>query len=247
MLAGVREILVISTPEDLPLFKRLLKDGRQWGISISFAEQDKPKGLADAFRIGEDFIAESPSCLILGDNIFFGHGLTETLTQAASLTRGALIFAYPVRDPSRYGIVEFDTNGKTLSLEEKPKEPKSNYAVPGLYFYDSKVVEFAKSLKPSARGELEITDLNRLYLENDQLNVEILGRGVAWLDAGTHETLLQSANFIQAVQNRQGLMISSPEEIAYRKGYITSTQLSKMASTMSDNKYADFLMQVANE
>ncbi len=244
MLAGIRDILIISTPEDLPLFRRLLRDGSQWGLRFSYVEQDQPRGLADAFRVGAEFIAGESSCLILGDNIFFGHGLPETLRRAASITEGALIFAYSVRDPERYGVVEFDQKNKVLSLEEKPKKPKSNYAVPGIYFYDSQAVDFAANMKPSARGELEITDLNLLYLQRGQLNVEVLGRGVAWLDAGTHESLLQSAGFVQAVQERQGMMISCPEEIAYRLGYISAGELRTIANQMSDNNYAAYLKRL---
>lgn len=247
MLAGMRDILVISTPEDLPLFRRLLGDGSQWGLRFTYAEQDQPRGLADAFRVGADFIAGESSCLILGDNIFFGHGLPEVLRRAASLQEGALIFAYAVRDPERYGVVEFDANKKVVSLEEKPKEPKSHYAVPGIYFYDPKVVELVAGMKPSKRGELEITDLNRLYLERGQLSVETIGRGVAWLDAGTHESLLQSAGFVQAVQERQGLMISCPEEIAYRMGYIDAARLREVARSMADNGYGAYLRRLADE
>jgi glucose-1-phosphate thymidylyltransferase len=241
MLAGIREILVISTPEDLPLFRRLLKDGSQWGLSFDYAEQAEPRGLADAFRVGAHFIAGGPSCLILGDNIFFGQGLPVTLRRAAALTEGALIFAYVVRDPERYGVVEIDADNHVLSLEEKPAHPRSHFAVPGMYFYDARVVDFAAHLRPSARGELEITDLNRLYLELGQLCVEPLSRGTAWLDAGTHESLLQSAGFVQAVQERQGLMISCPEEIAYRMDYINEAQLQMLASQMPDNSYASYL------
>lgn len=244
MLAGIREILVISTPEDLPNFQRLLGDGSQWGLRFSYAEQDQPRGLADAFRVGADFIGGDSACLILGDNIFFGHGLPEMLRRAAALKEGALIFAYAVRDPERYGVVDFDSNGLVLSLEEKPAKPKSNYAVPGIYFYDSKVVELAANLQPSKRGELEITDLNRLYLERGELRVDILGRGVAWLDAGTHESLLQSAGFVQAVQERQGMMISCPEEIAYRMGYINEDQLREQVSGMANNGYTDYLRRL---
>ncbi len=221
MLAGIREILVISTPEDLPAFRRLLGDGKMWGIQFSYAEQVEPRGLPEAFLVGREFIAGERTCLILGDNIFFGHGLAELLQTAAGLKRGALVFAYPVHDPQRYGVIEFDAQGKAISLEEKPKQPRSNYAMPGLYFYDERVVQFAASLKPSARGELEITDLTRIYLEMGELEVISFGRGIAWLDAGTHESLLQAANFVQAVEDRQGLMISSPEEIAYRQGFIS--------------------------
>ena len=241
MLAGIREILVISTPEDLPNFRRLLGDGSQWGLRFSYVEQDQPRGLADAFRVGADFIADESSCLILGDNIFFGHGLPEMLRRASALKEGALIFAYAVRDPERYGVVDFDADGKVLSLEEKPANPKSHYAVPGIYFYDPSVVELAAKMQPSKRGELEITDLNRLYLERGQLRVDTLGRGVAWLDAGTHESLLQSAGFVQAVQERQGMMISCPEEIAYHMGYITAEQLQTLANGMADNGYAAYL------
>lgn len=247
MLAGIREILVISTPEDLPLFRRLLGSGDQWGIRFAYTEQDQPRGLADAFRIGATFVGSEPSCLILGDNVFFGTGLHELLLSAAALTQGALVLAYPVRDPERYGVVEFDGNGKVLSLEEKPSRPKSHYAVPGIYFYDGQVTAFASSLKPSERGELEITDLNRMYLERGQLRVEVLGRGVAWLDAGTHESLLQSAGFVQAVQERQGLMISCPEEIAYRMGFISVANLTTLAAGMSDNSYALYLRRLAEE
>ena len=244
MLAGIREILVISTPEDLPNFQRLLGDGSQWGLRFSYAEQDQPRGLADAFRVGADFIGGDSACLILGDNIFFGHGLPEMLRRAAALKEGALIFAYAVRDPERYGVVDFDSNGLVLSLEEKPAKPKSNFAVPGIYFYDPKVVELAANLQPSKRGELEITDLNRLYLERGELRVDILGRGVAWLDAGTHESVLQSAGFVQAVQERQGMMISCPEEIAYRMGYIDEDQLREQVSGMANNGYADYLRRL---
>lgn len=247
MLAGIREILVISTPEDLPIFCRLLGDGSQWGLRFSFAEQDQPRGLADAFRVGADFVASEPSCLILGDNIFFGHGLPETLRRAAALKEGALIFAYSVRDPERYGVVEFDQDRKVISLEEKPKEPRSHYAVPGIYFYDAQVVDFVSRMKPSKRGELEVTDLNRMYLERGELRVEIIGRGVAWLDAGTHESLLQSAGFVQAVQERQGMMISCPEEIAYRMGYIDAGRLREFANSMADNGYATYLKRLADE
>ena len=241
MLAGIRDILVISTPEDLPLFRHLLGDGSKWGLQFSYAEQDQPRGLADAFRVGADFVGGEPACLILGDNIFFGHSLPEILQRAAKLTEGALIFAYPVKDPQRYGVVEFNPDGKVLSIEEKPEKPRSHYAIPGIYFYDSQVVDMAASLKPSARGEIEITDLNLLYLKQEQLRVEALGRGYAWLDAGTHESLLQAATFIQAVEDRQGMMISCPEEIAYRKGYIDKGQLRKLAESMNNNSYGQYL------
>lgn len=247
MLAGIRDILVISTPEDLPLFRRLLGDGSQWGICFSYLEQDQPRGLADAFRVGAEFVAGEPSCLILGDNIFFGGGLSEILERAAALQKGALIFAYPVRDPERYGVVEFDQAGRVTGMEEKPQKPRSNYAIPGIYFYDQRVVDFAAHLKPSPRNELEITDLNRLYLERGDLRVELLGRGVAWLDAGTHESLLQSASFVQAVQERQGLMIACPEEVAYHKGYISAEQLKALAESMADNSYSAYLKHRADE
>jgi glucose-1-phosphate thymidylyltransferase len=247
MLAGIRDILVISTPQDLPLFRRLLSDGTQWGLRFAYAEQPEPRGLADAFRIGARFIDGQSSCLILGDNVFFGTGLPETLRAASALVEGALVFAYAVRDPERYGVIEFDSSGKVLSLEEKPAHPKSHYAMPGMYFYDSQVVDFARRMQPSPRGELEITDLNRMYLERGQLRVEVLGRGVAWLDAGTHESLLQSASFVQAVQERQGLMISCPEELAFRMGYITAKQLAALAAAMAGNSYAYYLQRLANE
>jgi len=240
-LAGIREILIISTPEDLLNFQRLLGDGSQWGLSFSYVEQDQPRGLADAFRVGAKFIGNDSSCLILGDNIFFGQGLSEVLTRASKLMEGACIFSYAVRDPERYGVVEFDAEGKVLSLEEKPVMPKSKFAVPGIYFYDSKVVELAANMRPSKRGELEITDLNRLYLDSGKLRVEVLGRGVAWLDAGTHESLLQSSSFVQAVQERQGLMISCPEEIAYHMGFINADQLRALALAMADNGYGAYL------
>jgi len=246
MLAGIRDILVISTPEDLPLFKTLLKDGSQWGMEFSYAEQDKPRGLADAFRVGAEFVENEPACLILGDNIFFGHGLPEILRRAAKLQEGAIVFAYSVHDPERYGVVEFDVEGKVLSLEEKPKQPKSHYAVPGIYFYDSQVVEMAANLQPSARGELEITDLNHIYLDKGQLRVEVLGRGTAWLDAGTHESLLQASTFIQAVEDRQGMMISCPEEIAYRMGYIDQAQLQVLADELKNNSYGQYLERLAS-
>jgi len=247
MLAGIREILVISTPEALPAFKALLKDGSQWGLQFSYAEQPEPRGLADAFLVRRGFAAGEPVCLILGDNIFFGYGLSDKLRAAAQLTSGALIFAYPVRDPQRYGVVEFDEQGRALSIEEKPAHPRSRYAVPGLYFYDSQVEELAASLKPSARGELEITDLNRVYLERGQLSVEPMGRGVAWLDAGTHESLLQAANFVQAVEERQGMMISCPEEIAFRLGYITGEDVRLQAQAMDVNEYGKYLLRLLEE
>jgi glucose-1-phosphate thymidylyltransferase len=245
MLAGIREILVISTPEALPAFCSLLGDGSQWGLQFTYAPQPEPRGLADAFLVQPDFVRHQPVCLILGDNIFFGHGLPDKLRAAASLQQGALIFAYPVRDPQRYGVVEFDEQGHALSIEEKPAKPRSYYAVPGLYFYDQQVLEIASNLKPSARDELEITDLNRVYLQRGQLNVDVMGRGIAWLDAGTHESLLQAANFVQAVEERQGMMISCPEEIAYRLGYIDNQALRRQALTMKNNQYGDYLMRLA--
>jgi glucose-1-phosphate thymidylyltransferase len=244
MLGGIRAILIISTPEDLPGFRRLLKDGSQWGLHFDYVEQTEPRGLADAFLVGRKFIAGSPVGLILGDNIFFGHGLAEQLQTAAALERGAQVFAYPVRDPQRYGVVEFDASGRAISLEEKPEQPRSNYAVPGLYFYDEHVVAYAESLKPSPRGELEITDLNRLYLEKGELRVTPLGRGIAWLDAGTHESLLQAANFVQAVEDRQGLMIACPEEIAYDMGYIDRAQVHALAVGMKNNRYGAYLLDL---
>ncbi len=247
MLAGIREILVISTPEALPAFKMLLRDGSQWGLRFSYAEQPVPRGLADAFIVGREFVGDGPSCLILGDNIFYGHGLPSKLRAAARLTEGALVFAYPVKDPQRYGVIEFDETGRAISIEEKPAQPKSHYAVPGLYFYDNQVVEIAASLKPSARGELEITDVNRTYLARGQLRVEPLGRGVAWLDAGTHESLLQSAGFVQAVQERQGMMISCPEEIAYRMGYIDREALRSLGLALKNNEYGRYLLRLAEE
>jgi glucose-1-phosphate thymidylyltransferase len=247
MLAGIREILVISTPDALPSFKSLLKDGSHLGLSISYAQQVEPRGLADAFLVGQEFVSGEPVCLILGDNIFFGHGLPAQLRSAAQLTQGALIFAYPVRDPERYGVVEFDSQGLALSIEEKPEKPRSHYAVPGIYFYDATVSEHAASLKPSARGEIEITDLNMIYLQNGRMRVEILGRGVAWLDAGTHEALLQASNFVQTVQDRQGMMISCPEEIAYRLGFIDATQLHQQAQTMQGNQYGQYLLRLLED
>lgn len=247
MLAGIREILIISTPEDLPMFRRLLRDGDQWGMCIDYAEQAEPRGLAEAFIIGKQFIGSDTACLILGDNIFYGHGLSAILQQAAHLTQGAVVFAYPVRDPERYGVVEFDADGKALSIEEKPANPRSNYAVPGIYFYDNQVVNLAARLKPSKRGELEITDLNQIYLQMNQLIVKPLGRGVAWLDAGTHESLIQAANFVQAVEERQGMMISCPEEIAYRMGFISADKLRENAQKMLQNGYGAYLMGLLQE
>jgi len=247
MLAGIREILIISMPDALPAFRSLLRDGSQWGLDFSYASQSEPRGIADAFLVGQEFIKHDPVCLILGDNIFFGQGLSKKLRKAAELTEGALIFAYPVIDPQRYGVVEFDKSGCALSIEEKPTNPRSRYAVPGMYFYDNQVVEIASLLKPSARGELEITDINSVYLERNQLRVEILGRGVAWLDAGTHQSLLQAANFVQAVEERQGMMISCPEEIAYRLGYIDKGSLHEQAFAMNSNQYGQYLMRLVDE
>ena len=245
MLAGIREILVISTPQDLPLYCKLLGSGQQWGLNFLYAEQAQPRGLADAFLVGEDFIQNEPACLILGDNIFYGSGLADQLDEAAHIEEGAVIFAYTVHDPERYGVVEFDKNGQAISLEEKPVKPRSHFAVPGLYFYDRQVVNRAKALKPSARGELEITDLNRAYLEEGLLNVKVLGRGTAWLDAGTHESLLQAANFIQTVEERQGIMVACPEEIAFRMGFIDKNQLIKLAGVYSQNSYGRYLQNLA--
>jgi glucose-1-phosphate thymidylyltransferase len=242
MLAGIREILIITLPEDAALFQKLLGDGAKWGMKFSYAEQAEPRGLADAFLVGGEFVGQDPVCLILGDNIFFGHGLSDQLESAAQLSEGALIFAYAVRDPERYGVVDFDQNGVALSIEEKPLKPRSNYAVPGLYFYDGTVVERARTLKPSARGELEITDLNRSYLESGDLKVEVIGRGVAWLDAGTHESLLQASNFVQTIEERQGLMISSPEEIAFHRGYISDHELRELATELGQTSYRNYLL-----
>jgi glucose-1-phosphate thymidylyltransferase len=247
MLAGIREILIISTPSQLPAFEHVLGSGEQWGLDFSYAEQPTPNGLADAFIIGRDFVRRDPVTLILGDNIFFGQGLRAKLQKAATLTEGAIIFAYPVKDPQRYGVVEFNSDGRAISIDEKPREPKSRYAVPGLYFYDNDVLDISASLKPSARGELEISDLNQTYLDRGKLRVEVLGRGVAWLDAGTHESLLQAANFVHAVEARQGMMISCPEEIAYRLGYISDAALKKLAQGMTNNEYGSYLLRLLDE
>ena len=247
MLAGIREILIISTPDALPGFKALLQDGSQWGLKFEYAEQAEPRGLADAFLVGRDFIGDSPVCLMLGDNILYGEGMISLLKDCAALQEGAYIFGYKVNDPQRYGIVEFDADYNVVSIEEKPVHPKSSYAVPGIYFYDNQVVKLAESLEPSARGEIEITDLNRLYLEKGQLKAKLFGRGIAWLDAGTHESLLQAASFIQTIQERQGLMISCPEEIAYRKGYITKEQLCELGKSLAGNSYGDYLMALGGD
>ncbi|MBX9895887.1 MULTISPECIES: glucose-1-phosphate thymidylyltransferase RfbA [unclassified Nitrosomonas] len=244
MLAGIREILVISTPRDIGSFQELLQDGSQWGLAISYAEQPSPDGLAQAFLIGESFIGNDLSALVLGDNIFYGHDFQQLLFNAMKRTEGASVFAYHVHDPKRYGVVEFDAAGKVMSLEEKPEQPKSNFAVTGLYFYDSNVVAYAKQLKPSARNELEITDLNRIYLEHAALNVEIMRRGYAWLDTGTHESLLDASQFVATIEHRQGLKISCPEEIAYLQGWIDAQQLERLALPLAKNGYGQYLLQV---
>jgi glucose-1-phosphate thymidylyltransferase len=247
MLAGIRDILVISTPEDLPLFKKLLGDGSQLGLSFSYEEQPYPGGLAQAFLIGEAFIGEGPVCLILGDNIFYGDGLSSILEGAVKLKEGGLIFGYLVRDPQRYGVVEFDADKRVIGIEEKPKKPKSSYAVPGLYIYDRKVIDIARGLNPSERGELEITDVNMAYLQRGELRVKILGRGFAWLDTGTHESLQQASSYVQTIQERQGLKVACIEEIAYRQGYIDEGQLKSLAESMMSNDYGRYLMEVLKE
>ena len=247
MLAGIRDVLIISTPQDTPRFEQLLGDGSQWGLRLQYAVQPSPDGLAQAFLIGEDFLAGSPSALVLGDNIFYGHDFHELLGNAMQRDEGASVFAYHVHDPERYGVAEFDAQGKVLSLEEKPRVPKSSYAVTGLYFYDHQVVELAKRLQPSARGELEITDLNRLYLEQNQLSVEIMGRGYAWLDTGTHDSLLEASQFIATLETRQGLKIACPEEIAWRKGWIDAAQLEKLAQPLAKNGYGQYLQRLLKE
>jgi glucose-1-phosphate thymidylyltransferase len=247
MLAGIREILVVSSPEALPAFQGLLRDGSQWGLKFEYAGQVEPRGLADAFLVGREFIGDSPVCLILGDNIFYGEGMISLLQECASLKEGAIIFGYKVNDPERYGIVEFDEQYRVLSIEEKPKESRSSFAVPGIYFYDNQVVGIAEALKPSPRGEIEITDLNKVYLQKGQLKAKIFGRGVAWLDAGTHESLLQAASFIQTIQERQGLMISCPEEIAYRMGFISREQLRELGKALNGNSYGQYVLEVANQ
>jgi glucose-1-phosphate thymidylyltransferase len=247
MLAGIRDILIISTPQDTPRFEQLLGDGRQWGLNLQYAVQPSPDGLAQAFLIGEQFIGSSPSALVLGDNLFYGHEFHELLGSAMARNNGASVFVYHVNDPERYGVAEFDSNGKVLSLEEKPKQPRSNYAVTGLYFYDRHVIELAKSLKPSPRGELEITDLNRLYLEQGELNVQIMGRGYAWLDTGTHESLLEASQFIATLECRQGLKVACPEEIAYRQEWINAAQLESLAQPLTKNGYGNYLLRVLRE
>jgi glucose-1-phosphate thymidylyltransferase len=247
MLAGIREILIISTPEDVPKFQALLADGNQFGIRLQYQVQPKPQGIAQAFLLGEKFIAGSPCALVLGDNIFYGHDFVKDLRESASKAEGARVFAYPVHDPERYGVVEFDQNGRALSIEEKPKQPKSRYAVTGLYFYDDQVVDIAKSLKPSARGELEITDVNQAYLRKEQLDVLVMGRGMAWLDTGTHESLMEAGLYIQAIEKRQGLMVACPEEIAYRYGYVTAAHLEKIGSSMRNSSYGAYLLQLLRE
>jgi glucose-1-phosphate thymidylyltransferase len=247
MLAGIRDILVISTPEDAPRFQQLLGDGSRLGLNFQYAVQEKPQGIAQAFLVGKDFIGSSCCALVLGDNIFYGHEFALDLQRAAQKTTGAQIFAYPVHDPERYGVVEFDASGKAISLEEKPRRPKSRYAVTGLYFYDNQVVEAARTLKPSARGELEITDVNKVYLERGQLDVVVMGRGLAWLDTGTHEAMMEAATFIQTIERRQGLMVACPEEIAYRCGYISAAQVEAFGNSMKNNAYGAYLLQLLRE
>ncbi|KAF0100447.1 MAG: glucose-1-phosphate thymidylyltransferase [bacterium] len=247
MLAGIRDVLIISTPQDTPRFQQLLGDGSQWGLNLQYAVQPSPDGLAQAFLIGEEFIGNQPSALVLGDNIFYGHDFHHLLASAMARTDGASVFAYHVHDPERYGVAEFDSQGKVLSLEEKPEQPKSSYAVTGLYFYDNRVVGLAKTLKPSTRGELEITDLNLLYLEQGRLNVEIMGRGYAWLDTGTHESLLDASQFIATLENRQGLKVACPEEIAFRQGWINAEQLQALAQPLTKNGYGQYLLRILKE
>ena len=247
MLANIRDILIISTPQDTPRFEQLLGNGEQWGLHLSYAVQPSPDGLAHAFLIGESFIDNSPSALVLGDNIFYGHDFERLLRNAMTRVNGATVFVYHVQDPERYGVVEFDADGRVVTLEEKPQQPKSNYVITGLYFYDEQVVEYAKSLRPSGRGELEITDLNKMYLEAGKLNVEVLGRGYAWLDTGTHETLLDASRFISTLEQRQGLKVACPEEIAYRKGWIDAEQLKELADRLSNNLYGKYLLRILNE
>ena len=247
MLAGIRDILLISTPTDLPAYQRLLGDGTRWGLSLSYAEQPAPEGLAQAFIIGHRHVGNDPVALVLGDNLFYGHGLPDQLRRGAERTTGATVYGYHVKDPQRYGVVHFDAQGRALGIEEKPAQPKSSYAVTGIYFYDNQVLEIARSLKPSPRGELEITDVNRRYLEQGQLQVELLGRGIAWLDTGTHESLLQAAMFIEAIENRQGLKVCCPEEIAFRAGYINAAQLETLARAMGSSAYGKYLTELVEE
>jgi len=247
MLVGIREILIISTPQDTPRFKELLGDGSQWGIQLAYAVQPTPDGLAQAFVIGRDFVGDAPSALILGDNIYYGHDFESQLRTASARTTGSTVFAYHVHDPERYGVVEFDSQRRAVSIEEKPVRPKSNYAVTGLYFYDQQVCGIASNIQPSARGELEITDVNRIYLERNQLNVELMGRGMAWLDTGTHESLLEAGQFIATIENRQGLKIACPEEIAYRRGYISPAQLEVLAQPLKKNGYGQYLLRLLKD
>jgi glucose-1-phosphate thymidylyltransferase len=247
MLAGIRDILLITTPDDVPKFQALLGDGSQFGIHLQYKVQPKPEGIAQAFLVGETFIGNKACALVLGDNIFYGHDLAKDLRDAASKSQGARVFAYPVHDPERYGVVEFDGSGRALSIEEKPQQPKSRYAVTGLYFYDNQVIQIAKSLKPSARGELEITDVNRTYMERGQLEVVVMGRGMAWLDTGTHESLMEASLYIQAIEKRQGLMVACPEEIALRSGYITADQVERSGTSMKNNSYGAYLLQLLRE
>ncbi len=247
MLAGIRDILIITNPGDAPSFHNVLGDGGQWGLSFSYAFQSEPRGLADAFIVGDRFVDGDPVALILGDNIFFGYGITDRVQEAATLTDGALVFAYYVRDPERYGVIEFDATGRVLSIEEKPEHPRSNFAVTGLYFYDGEVVSIAKTLEPSARGELEITDLNRVYLEREKLSVQLLGRGTTWMDTGTHDALLEASNFIATIQRRQGLQIAAPEEIAWRMGYIDAEQVRRLAQEMRSSQYGKYLLDLLDQ
>jgi len=247
MLAGIRDILIISTPQDTPRFQELLGDGSQWGISLTYAVQPTPDGLAQAFIIGKEFVGNAPSALILGDNIYYGHDFETQLREASARTSGSTVFAYHVHDPERYGVVDFDEQRRAVSIEEKPLQPKSNYAVTGLYFYDTQVCDIAASIKPSARGELEITDVNRVYLERGELNVELMGRGMAWLDTGTHESLLEAGQFIATIENRQGLKVACPEEIAYRKGYIDAAKLAHLAQPLKKNAYGQYLLRLLEE
>jgi glucose-1-phosphate thymidylyltransferase len=247
MLAGIRDILIVSTPEDMPRFRHFLGDGSRFGLIFQYAVQPRPEGIAQAFIVGEEFVGKSCCALVLGDNIFYGHDLVKCVQEATAKTVGARVFAYPVQDPERYGVVEFNASGKALSLEEKPKTPKSRYAITGLYFYDNQVVEIAKSLKPSARGELEITDVNKQFMQRGQLDVVVMGRGMAWLDTGTHEAMLEASLFIQTIETRQGLMVSCPEEIAYRLGYISGEQLEATAASMKNNRYGAYLLQLLRE